>query len=71
MSPPSRPLSPEQQQQVYLGWTGLVERACEEQDARLVAFYLRSAETQGLSAEEIKQRVLRRRPGDPLLVSSP
>src|SRR5262245_60467434 len=62
-----QPRSPADHEQLLLLWTDLVERSAEEGDARLLEFYLGSGESQGLERQELLERALRRRPGDPLL----
>lgn len=52
-----------------LMFVGLIVKAAEEQDQRLLDLYLRMAEESGLSRSEVLAYALRRRPGNPLLAS--
>lgn len=65
-----QPRSEADSQQLLLLWTDLLEQAAAEGDPRLVAFYLGSGQSQGLSPDELLRRALQRRPGDPLLERS-
>ena len=68
-SMPTAPRGPEHRETMLSMMADLVVKAAQEQDQRLLEFYLGSAESGGYPREEVLQEALQQRPDDPMLLA--